>query len=63
MKFIADLHIHSLYSRATSKASNITSLAAWSRIKGVHVIGTGDFTHPAWFQQLKDTLQPAEPGF
>ncbi|MEA3466978.1 MAG: UvrD-helicase domain-containing protein, partial [Thermodesulfobacteriota bacterium] len=42
---------------------NITSLAAWSRIKGVHVIGTGDFTHPAWFQQLKDTLQPAEPGF
>ena len=63
MKFIADLHIHSLYSRATSKASNITSLAAWSRVKGVHVIGTGDFTHPAWFQQLKDTLQPAEPGF
>lgn len=63
MKFIADLHIHSLHSRATSKASNIATLAAWSRIKGVHVLGTGDFTHPAWFKQLRETLQPAEPGF
>ena len=63
MRFIADLHIHSLYSRATSKASHIASLAAWARIKGVHILGTGDFTHPAWFQQLKDTLQPAEEGF
>lgn len=63
MRFIADLHIHSLYSRATSKASYIASLAAWARIKGVHVLGTGDFTHPLWFQQLKDTLQPAERGF
>lgn len=63
MRFIADLHIHSLYSRATSKASNIASLAAWSRIKGVHVLGTGDFTHPLWFQQLQETLEPAEPGF
>jgi uncharacterized protein (TIGR00375 family) len=63
MKFIADLHIHSPYSRATSKTSNMASLAAWSRIKGVHVLGTGDFTHPIWFQQLKETLKPAEPGF
>jgi ATP-dependent DNA helicase UvrD/PcrA len=63
MNFIADLHIHSLYSRATSKASNIASLAAWARIKGVHVLGSGDFTHPVWFQQLKETLEPAEPGF
>ena len=62
MRFIADLHIHSLYSRATSKASHIASLAAWARIKGVHVLGTGDFTHPLWFQQLKETLQPAERG-
>jgi len=63
MRFIADLHIHSLYSRATAKDSHIASLAAWARIKGVHVLGTGDFTHPIWFQQLKETLQPAEPGF
>jgi len=62
MKFIADLHIHSLFSRATSKTSNIATLAAWARIKGVHVIGTGDFTHPMWFQQLLETLEPAEPG-
>lgn len=63
MKFIADLHTHSLYSRATSKTSNIATLSAWARIKGVHVLGTGDFTHPVWFKQLKETLQPAEPGF
>lgn len=63
MKFTADLHIHSLYSRATSKASNIASLAAWARVKGVELLGTGDFTHPAWFAQLKETLEPAEPGF
>ena len=63
MKFAADLHIHSRYSRATSKHLNIASLAAWSRIKGVHVLGTGDFTHPAWLQQLKEVLEPAEPGF
>jgi len=63
MKFIADLHIHSLYSPATSKTSNIATLAAWARIKGVHVLGTGDFTHPMWFKQLLETLEPAEPGF
>ena len=63
MEFVADLHIHSRYSRATSKDLNIASLAAWSRIKGIHVLGTGDFTHPAWFRQLKETLEPAEPGF
>lgn len=63
MRFIADLHIHSLYSRATSKTSNLASLAAWARIKGVHVLGTGDFTHPFWFQELQNILEPAEPGF
>lgn len=63
MRFIADLHIHSLYSRATSKSSHICSLAAWSQIKGVHLLGTGDFTHPLWFRELKETLAPAEPGF
>ena len=63
MRFIADLHVHSLYSRATSKHSHLRSLAAWAQIKGVHVVGTGDFTHPLWFRMLKEELVPAEPGF
>ena len=62
-QYIADLHIHSLYSRATSKASNLHGLAAWAAIKGIDVVGTGDFTHPGWFAHLSDNLEPAEPGF
>ena len=62
MDYIADLHIHSPYSRATSPASNLTDLAGWARIKGIQVIGTGDFTHPGWFSRLKAELEPAEPG-
>ena len=61
--YIADLHIHSLYSRATSKASNLHGLAAWAAIKGIDVVGTGDFTHPGWFAHLSENLEPAEPGF
>jgi len=63
MRFIADLHVHSFYSRATSKHSHLRSLAAWAQIKGAHVIGTGDFTHPLWIRMLKDELVSAEPGF
>lgn len=63
MKYIADLHIHSPFSRATSSASNLAGLFAWAQVKGIHVIGTGDFTHPGWFFQLKEALVPAEPGF
>jgi len=63
MRYIADLHIHSPFSRATSKAGNLQGLAAWARVKGIHLIGTGDFTHPSWFSQLKEQLVPAEPGF
>ncbi|HIJ78472.1 MAG: UvrD-helicase domain-containing protein [Desulfobulbaceae bacterium] len=62
MKYIADLHIHSPFSRATSKASNLAGLYAWSKVKGINVVGTGDFTHPGWFSQLKEQLEPAEPG-
>jgi len=61
--YIADLHIHSLYSRATSKASNLHGLACWAAIKGIQVVGTGDFTHPGWFDHLTRNLEPAEPGF
>jgi DNA helicase II / ATP-dependent DNA helicase PcrA len=63
MRFIADLHIHSPFSRATSKASTIVGLASWARLKGINVLGTGDFTHPGWLQQLQAELVPAEPGF
>jgi uncharacterized protein (TIGR00375 family) len=57
------LHIHSPFSRATSPDSSPAGLAAWARIKGIQVIGTGDCTHPGWFKLLKEQLVPAEPGF
>src|SRR3989344_5487751 len=62
MELIVDLHIHSRYSRATSKDSNLEGLYRWGKIKGIHIIGTGDFTHPAWFKELQEKLEPAEPG-
>ncbi len=62
MRFAADFHIHSKYSRATSKDMNLEELDRWARIKGVGILGTGDFTHPEWFSQLKSQLEPAEPG-
>ncbi len=62
MRYLADLHIHSCYSRATSKASNLHGLAAWARVKGINLLGTVDFTHPAWLSQLKNELQPVSPG-
>jgi uncharacterized protein (TIGR00375 family) len=62
MRFIADLHVHSPYSRATSKTSTVFGLAAWAAVKGIKVVGSGDFTHPAWFAHLHQWLQPAEPG-
>jgi uncharacterized protein (TIGR00375 family) len=60
--FHADLHIHSRFSRACSKDSEIPHLAWWAARKGVTVVGTGDFTHPAWAVQLAESLIPAEPG-
>ncbi len=62
MKYVADLHIHSSYSRATSKKCDLPHLFAWGRMKGIHLIGTGDFTHPRWLAHLKEHLEPAEPG-
>ena len=59
---IADLHIHSRFSRATSKEGDTVHLDHWARRKGIHLVGTGDFTHPAWRQELAETLQPAEEG-
>ena len=63
MSYIADLHVHSHYSRATSKNLNLESLYQWARIKGIQVVGTGDFTHPKWFSELKEKLEPDGTGF
>ena len=62
MKFIADLHIHSHYSRATAKNLDLENLYLWAQYKGIHVVGTGDFVHPKWFKELEDKLEPAEDG-
>jgi DNA helicase-2/ATP-dependent DNA helicase PcrA len=62
MEFIADFHIHSHFSIATSKQLTPEYLDHWARIKGIKVVGTGDFTHPGWVAELKDKLEPAEPG-
>jgi uncharacterized protein (TIGR00375 family) len=62
MQYIADFHIHSKYSRATSKNMDIDNLNKWARIKGINVLGTGDFTHPLWVKELKEKLEPAEEG-
>jgi DNA helicase-2/ATP-dependent DNA helicase PcrA len=60
--FIADLHIQSHYSVATSKAMEPESLHRWAQLKGITVVGTGDCTHPGWLEELQEKLQPAEPG-
>lgn len=62
MAFYADLHIHSKYSRATSRNCDLENLAWWALRKGIAVVGTGDFTHPAWWQEINDKLVAAEPG-
>ncbi len=60
--YIADLHIHSKYSRATSKECTPEYLDLWARRKGIQIVGTGDFTHPAWREELAEKLKPAEDG-
>lgn len=62
MLYYTDLHIHSKYSRATSKSCNLEELALWAKKKGLSLISTGDFTHPAWFNEIKDKLVPAGEG-
>ena len=56
---LADLHIHSRYSRATSRDCVPEMLDLWARRKGLSLLGTGDFTHPAWRQELSEKLEPA----
>jgi DNA helicase-2/ATP-dependent DNA helicase PcrA len=62
MRFYADLHVHSRYAHHTSRNADLRALAATALRKGITVLGTGDFTHPAWFEELRAGLVPAEPG-
>ncbi len=62
MRFIADLHVHSKYSRATSKEMDVENMARWANFKGVSLLGTGDWTHPFYLAELKQKLQPLGNG-
>jgi uncharacterized protein (TIGR00375 family) len=62
MRFIADLHVHSHYSRATSKDMSPEGIWKWAQLKGIAVIGTGDFTHPQWLKELDEKLEPRGNG-
>ncbi|WP_027357952.1 UvrD-helicase domain-containing protein [Desulforegula conservatrix] len=62
MRFIADLHIHSRFSMATASNLNLENLYISARKKGITVVGTGDFTHPEWYAEMKERLIPAEDG-
>jgi uncharacterized protein (TIGR00375 family) len=62
MRFIADFHIHSRYSRATSGDMIPEAIWKWAQLKGISVVGTGDYTHPKWFRELNDKLEPLGNG-
>ncbi len=62
MAFFSDLHIHSKYSRATARNLDLENIYHAARVKGLTVVGTGDFTHPAWVEEIASRLEPAEPG-
>lgn len=62
MRVIADLHLHSKYSRATSRDMDVENLARWCKLKGITLVGTGDFTHPVWFRELRAKLKPTGRG-
>jgi uncharacterized protein (TIGR00375 family) len=62
MEFIADFHIHSKYSRATSRDMDVKHLAEWAKLKGISLMGTGDFTHHLWLEELKNNLEDCGNG-
>jgi len=62
MRFIADFHIHSKYSRATSPDMDLEHIAEWAQFKGLGLLGSGDFTHPAWLKELRFKLEPRDNG-
>src|SRR5215475_9087161 len=62
VRFYADLHIHSRYSRACSRDCDLEHLGWWAGRKGIGVVGTGDFTHPAWLAEIREKLVPEGNG-
>lgn len=62
MEFIADFHIHSKYSRATSRNMDVKNLSEWAKLKGITLMGTGDFTHHLWLEELKNNLEDCANG-
>jgi uncharacterized protein (TIGR00375 family) len=60
LRVIADLHIHSRFSRATSQRMSIKEIARFAKIKGLNLVGTGDFTHPEWLREIQETLVPEQ---
>jgi uncharacterized protein (TIGR00375 family) len=62
MRIIADLHLHSKFSRATSREMDVETLSRWCGLKGITVVGTGDFTHPVWLRELRAKLRPNGRG-
>jgi len=62
MPYICDLHIHSKYSRACSKDLTLENIDKWAKLKGINIVGTGDFTHPLWFKDIESKLEEAKPG-
>jgi uncharacterized protein (TIGR00375 family) len=63
MRMIADFHVHSKYSRATSKDMDVETLARWAKKKGISLLGTGDFTHPSYLAELRSKLEPLGDGY
>lgn len=63
MRFLADLHLHSRFSRATSADMTFETLAAWANVKGLALLATADFTHPEWRALMRRKLEPAGNGF
>ena len=55
--YIADFHLHSKYSLATSKDMELEQLLKWAKLKGLNLLGSGDFTHPLWYRELKEKLK------
>lgn len=62
MPYICDLHLHSKYSRACSKDLTLENIDKWAKIKGINIIGTGDFCHPGWFKEIETKLKEVQPG-
>ncbi|MFA5135943.1 MAG: endonuclease Q family protein [Patescibacteria group bacterium] len=62
MQIIADLHIHSKYSRAVSQKMDLHGIGSWASIKGIDLVSTGDYTHPIWLREITMHLKETSPG-